>query len=386
MNDINSRGLLVGKALYFLIFAALGIFVPFLNVYYKSIGLNGVQIGLINTLSPLIAIFASPMWGLMVDRLGQVRPVIAAAVLGLVLSTLGLSTVTAFGLIIVLSAVLNLFASGVMPMLDSYTLSQLGTRRERYGSQRIWGTIGFLISSALSGNLVAWMGLKGVFWSYAVLMGLFLLTVFLLPAAKAQMGRTVFSGFARMIRQPVWIVLAITLILVMMANSSWLNFLGITIKEMGGSDALIGRAWSLGALSEIPVMWFSTRLLARFGARKLMSLGFIFYGVRLVLYAVMPQPEWALGINLLHGLSFGLYWIGGVNYVSEITPPALSATGQSMLATFFNIASVLGGPVIGWVLDTYGPARMFSLAAATCLIAVTIFTLSRARVQPAESG
>jgi PPP family 3-phenylpropionic acid transporter len=159
----------------------------------------------------------------------------------------------------------------------------------------------------------------------------------------------------------------------MFANNSWLNFLGITMKQMGASDGLVGTAWSLGAVAEVPVMWFGIRFIVRLGAKKMIALGFFFYGLRLFLYAIMPNPEWVLAINLLHGLSFGFYWLGGVNYVSQITPEALRATGQSLLATFFNIASLSAGPINGWMFDNYGSSRLYLVAALTAWMGVTLF-------------
>ena len=81
------------------------------------------------------------------------------------------------------------------------------------------------------------------------LRGLLLFTIWLPPAAT-RMGRTVFKGFTQMLRQPVWIILSVAVILVMIANNSWLNFLGITVIEMGATDSLVGWMWSVGVISE----------------------------------------------------------------------------------------------------------------------------------------
>jgi len=377
----STRALFIGKVLYFFLFAALGIFVPFLNVYYKGIGLSGTQIGLINTLGPLIAIFAGPMWGLMCDRLGKLRLLLGGVILGTIVSVLGLSMVTTFFAILSLVAVFNLFASAIMPLVDSYNLSLLGDHRERYGEQRLWGTFGFLTSTIFAGSIFEQTGLHGVFAGYALCLGLLLITLVWLPPAATRVGRTVFKGFTQMLRQPVWIILSVAVILVMIANNSWVNFLGITVKEMGANDSLVGRMWSVGAISEIPVMLYGTRLLRRWGAKRMIATGFFFYGVRLILYAAMPRPEWVLGINLMQGLSFGFYWVGGVNYVSQITPEHLRATGQSMLASFYNIASVTAGPLIGSVFDTFGSSRMYLLAAVTAWSGVMIFVIGTLRLR-----
>lgn len=377
----NTRARQIGKALYFIMFAGFGILFPFLNVYYKSIGLNGTQIGLINTLGPLIAIFAGPMWGLLCDRLGRFRLLLGIVILGSILFGLSLSLVTTFSAILGVAAVFNLFNCAVQPLVDSYNLTILGEHRERYSEQRLWGTFGFLSTSIFAGSVFDKIGLRYLFSGYALCLGLLLVTLIWLPPVTAYLGRAVFKGFTRMLRQPVWIVLTVAVVLVMIANNSWVNFLGITVKEMGARDSLVGWMWCVGAFSEIPVMLYGTRLLRKWGAKKMIAIGFLFYGIRLVLYSVMPVPEWVLGINLMQGLSFAFYWLGGVNYVSQITPDHLRATGQSLLSSFYNIAGVTAGPIIGAAFDSLGSSRMYLLAAMTAWSGLMVFILGTLRLR-----
>ena len=107
----------------------------------------------------------------------------------------------------------------------------------------------------------------------------------------------------------------------------------------------------------------------------MMATGFFFYGVRLILYASMPVPEWVLWINTMQGFSFGFYWVGGINYVSQITPDNLRATGLSMMGSFYNIASVLSGLLIGSIYDTFGSSRMYFVAAITAWTGLSIFII-----------
>ena len=95
----------------------------------------------------------------------------------------------------------------------------------------------------------------------------------------------------------------------------------------------------------------------------------------------MPRPEWVLGINTMQGLSFGFYWVGGINYVSQITPDNLRATGLSMMASFYNIASVTSGLLIGSIYDTFGSSRMYLLAAVTAWTGLTIFVTGTLRLR-----
>ena len=66
--------------MYFLYYTGFGIYLPFINIYYSHIGLSGLEIGLINTLSPLVGMLSAPLWGILNDRFGKTRVLLAIAV------------------------------------------------------------------------------------------------------------------------------------------------------------------------------------------------------------------------------------------------------------------------------------------------------------------
>ena len=115
-------------------------------------------------------------------------------------------------------------------------------------------------------------------------------------------------------------------------------FLGILIKEIGGSNALVGKAFSLGALTEIPIMLFSATLLRRFSPRVMLGFAYLLYIIRLFLFSIIPSITWVLPLNLLHGISFGLYWIATVAIANEIAPDSLKGTAQGALMSVLYLS------------------------------------------------
>jgi PPP family 3-phenylpropionic acid transporter len=120
-------------------------------------------------------------------------------------------------------------------------------------------------------------------------------------------------------------------------------------------------------LSEIPVMLYSGRLVSRFGLERMLAFSFVIYAVRCVLYAFMPAPIWALPINLLNGLSFGLFWVCSVMYVSHMAPDSLRATSQTLLTAVLSLANVVGAPFGGYIFDHSGPSSLFLIYAVFAL-------------------
>ena len=155
--------LFYAKAFYFSYFAALGGYMFFLTLYFKQIGLDDRQIGLVVGLPPLMTLISAPLWGQLRDRLGGGRwllPLVCLATIPLVYL---ISQTRSFALIIPLTLAYAFFQAPIAPLGDHLTLTMLGEQRHLYGQQRIWGAIGFGASAWAAGALSQRFGLSWIF-------------------------------------------------------------------------------------------------------------------------------------------------------------------------------------------------------------------------------
>ena len=366
-------GLRIMKVLYFVQFAAVGVFWTYITVYYRSIGLSGTQIGLIGTLSTLVSIFSMTFWALLNDRFGETRKLLMLVAAGTGLCALGISAARTFGSIVVMACAYGVFASAIIPLLDSTTLGLLGDHPEQYGRQRIWGSIGYVVTTAALGFILERTGLHAMFAIYAIVVGCLVVTATWLPRQHIRLGSFSLHGLNEMIHRPPWLVFAASIFLIGLGFSGISSFVSVTVKAMGGSDVLIGISWTLSAVSELPIMFFSAALLRRMGARQLLAIAFAMYTVRMLIYAIMPTPTWVIGIHAVFGSGFGLYWVSAVNYANELAPAALKTTSQSLLTSMTSLANVIGALMCGWLFDELGPPGLFAILAVFCLVATVMF-------------
>jgi PPP family 3-phenylpropionic acid transporter len=371
----------VVKALYFFLNVSAGIFFSFINVYYRSIGLSGVQIGVINTLAPVIGIFGSTLWGFLSDRFGKTRLLLMVATLGSAIFAMGIASVRTFAWILPLAACYSLFNSTLIPLIDSTNFAILGEYRERYSEQRIWGTSGFIITSSTIGIVLERTGLHSMFAYYTVAMGLLLVIIIRLQPRPTNMGSTIFKGLGQMVRQPLWVIFFACIFIHSIGSNGIGNFLGIALKEMGASDWLIGFCWTVTSLSELPINYYGARLIRRFGAPRLLALSFLVYFFRIIFYGLMPSPNWVLAINLMHSASYGLFWLGSVTYANDLAPDSLKATSQSLFLVAMNLAAVIGAPLAGWLYDSHGKTGMYLTQSLFSLTAFLVFVIGRQVVQ-----
>jgi predicted MFS family arabinose efflux permease len=169
-----------------------------------------------------------------------------------------------------------------------------------------------------------------------------------------------------------------SIFLVWLAASGAVNFIGVTIKTLGGSDRLIGLNWALASSLEFPVMWASALLLKRFGAVRLVTVGFLGYFLRILGFSLIPSAEWALLVNILHVFSYVPATIGSVAYANQLAPPELKATSQGLLFAMMNLGSVFGALFGGLLFDQFGPPGLFRVLAFVALGGFFLFTLGRA--------
>ena len=373
MDNDRAQDLRTVRALYLFYFAAVGIFFTYINVYYYGLGLSGTRIGLINTVGPLAAIAGTTLWSILNDRFERTRLLLLAAVMAAGASALGLASTRTFVWIVLLASCFSFFSSTIIPLIDGTTLGILGARRAEYGAQRLWGTIGFIVTALAAGPVLDRLGTHTMFGGYALVMGLVFLAGLRLPGQPVRIGGSVWRGLSTMLRRPPWLLFAISYFILGLATSSIMTFLGVTVRFMGGSDTLVGLSWTAAAISEIPIMLYSARLLRRAGPARLLALGIVLYGVRLVFLSLLPAPIWVLPINALLGCSYALTWIGAVAYASELAPAKIRTTSQGLLTAITSLSGMLGATLSGWLFDLLGPAGLFRVATVLCLAALLLF-------------
>ncbi len=363
------------KALHFTIWAAMAFYWPFANIYYRSIGLSGTEIGTIVAVSALVGAASATLWSVLNDRIGKTRLIFTITGSGTILAILLLSQMRGFVPVLLAVAFFTFMSTPLLPLIDTVTLKVLGQNHDYYGAYRMWGTLGFISVSASSGFIMERLGMEVIFTGFAGGLVLFLLVTRFLPDVKAAAGGGGFSmaGFMQLVRSKAWIIFALSLLLLWGAWMGSINFLGVTMTEMGGNQGAVGVASTISAMSEAPMMLAGAWLMRRFGPKRLIAIAFVMFTVRLLLYGLMPDYRWVFGINLLHGFSYVPYLIGAVAYASHLAPEGLKSTSQGLFVTVTNLSNVLGGVGAGMLFDTLGPSSMFLVLAGCGLGGLVIF-------------
>jgi len=388
-NISSARVMFLPKVYYFFAYGAMASLVPYLVIYYQSLGLSGSQIGLLTGIPTLMSLLSTPVWGGMADATSKKRLLLGVSILLSMTMVWILSFTTAF-LWIALVVILYAFNSApVMPLVDSTVMELLGEHKDQYGKQRLWGAVGWGLSAPIIGWLIERNGLQWSFWGYLVQTAVVLVVVLNLPVSHASMGGRYWQGLRGLLQDTRWRLFLLVVFICGIGSSILTNYLFLRLSDLGASKTLMGTALAVATLSELPVFFFSGKLMKRWRARSLLVFSLFVYVLRALAVSFLLTPWLVLPVQLLHGLTFSITWVAGVSYAREIAPPGMGATAQSLFqGAFFGLGGSVGALVGGVLYQEVGSALLFRWMALVVLAAALFFlrTARSSRSEQPSSG
>jgi MFS transporter, PPP family, 3-phenylpropionic acid transporter len=360
-------------------YMAIGCFWPYIVLYYRQLGLSGGEIGLLTALPAIAQVLSAPAWSMIADLYNAHRLVLRAALVSAALAAVLLAQMARFTALLPLVALLALCIAPTTSLLDTFGVTIAAQSGISYGRLRVWGSVGYTLTAWLIGWLMGSDVSSLFFVGYALGLLLYTGATLGLPPVQRRAKTWSWRDSLRIDRRPVVLIVLLTIVLVSSMMSIMFNFFGIYLAGLGGGAEIVGIANAIGTLSELPVMALGGLLLSRLGSRRLLVLSIMVFGVRFLLYSIIPSSDWVLPVQLLHGLSFASYLMAGVTLVHELVGSELAATAQGLLASAFAGGQIMGSLVGGLLLDQVGVIYLYRLVPVVLLLAMSVLLVGLRR-------
>jgi PPP family 3-phenylpropionic acid transporter len=320
-------------AFYFLVFAYIGILAPWFAPFLADRGLSDASIGLALAAVQLPRVVLPPLWGFAADRIRETRRILALAAVLAGAAFVAVVPAPSQAILLIALLVHGALVVPVFPLAEAQTFEMLGSRRDRYGQIRLWGSVGFIVSSLGIGSLLDVVpgGVKMVPWAVALTLGLAgLVALTFRPTESRADART----DARASGRQRWPSAAIVPVLVATAlgqasHGAYYAFFSLQLDSRGVHPVLIGALWAWAVVAEILLMAFSPRILGALGLVFALRLALVLTVVRWVLCAAEPSVWWLFVPQTLHAASFALLHLSTVRLADAFSPRGGKALGQS---------------------------------------------------------
>jgi len=368
---------------YALQFTAVAVWVAYASVFFRSLGLDLALIGLLGAVPSAVAIVAAPAWGLVADRIGDMRPPYLVASLWAAAAALILALAPPMPWLALVVVAVAAGTSGLTPMLDARTVQRLWPHRERFGQARVWGSISFVVATISVGVLLGSIGVRGMFAVYSVALVAAGVASYLL-LGKAGRGLRVAGvgplAALGLLRDPGLGLFFVGSAVAWTSSTIALALFSLRILDLGGDTSLIGVGWAVNAMLEIPVMLLFMRLARHVRIERLIVAGVAVQALRSVLWSVAGTPVAFVAAASMSGISFGLVLVGTTTYVASRVPSSLQATAQALFSsTTFAIGAILGAVIAGQIAQTGGLGAVYPVSAIGSAIGAVLVWIAIAR-------
>lgn len=373
----------VVQALYWMTSCALA---GYAAVYLQDRGLSNTLIGvtvggaacLSMVIQPLAAQVVESISGLTVKKVIQALIVMMAVMFGV----LTVIPVPVAGVVILYMG-MNTLNYCMPPMLSAMGMEFINRGYYlNFGLSRGLGSISYAVCAAVLGIVIDrfFPGVLG--YIYVVLATLLFLAVSAMKDLEAEEPtfqqeiverekKPEESIWKTVCKNKTFLCLMIGFCLANMNNAAIATYTVNIIKNLGGSDTVLGFANFVSAASEMPVMLLFGYFMKKGNCIRLLKVSAVFFLIKpLVLVFANALPLVILGLGL-QGLSFGLFTPAAVYYVNSTLIPEQRVKGQAIFSTITAGAATCGGNVLGgWLQDAFGLQTMLWVCAAMALVGV----------------
>jgi len=367
------------RSLHFTANGMYSLLVVCIPLYFTELGFSRLEIGSIYSTGPLMAIVSNLLLGAVADKARSLRLLLGLLFLCQIAVFLALAPLRQFAAIAALMAVFYFFQTPAVPMVDSLSLLAADRLGRSFPSFRVFGSVGFALCAVLFNLLYDEIGPGMVVPAGCLTAAAALLFVPFIGNFQANLRRFDFSELWGILKQRKTVVFFVLVWLAAVPHRVLEGFLSVRMQEIGG-EAWVGWTWLASSFSEIPVML----LLARYGHRlkelPLLSAAAFFYAVRLLLLSVIDAPFALIATQLMHSVTFGIFFLSAMRFLTHLLPDQYRATAQALYVTVWvGLSGLTAGPLGGWLYDAYGASVLFLAGAASGLIAASGFLLAHLR-------
>jgi len=362
-------------SLYFFYFASLGAFIPYWSLYLNHLEFSPRQIGELSAVLLAAKIIAPNVWGWIADHTGKrVWMIRIAAFVGMSIFAVVLVIHSYWPLLIVLAG-FSFFWSAALPQFEAATMNNLGANKHHYSRIRLWGSVGFIITSLLFAPILQSKGISLLPWMILILLICIWINTLFVQDAAHHHDKHVNEPLLKICFKPHVFALLLACFLIQASHGPYYAFFSIYLEGRSYSRSTIGQLWALGVVAEVGVFFWMHHLLPKFGAKFLFVIAMALTIIRWWLIAMYVDSFAVLFVaQLLHAASYGLFHAAAIYLIDLYFSGNIQGRGQALYSSLsFGLGGSLGSLMSGYTWSSIGPSYVYLLAMGVASIALIQF-------------
>lgn len=371
-------------------FATLAVWMQFFPGWLRQAGqLTEGEVALVLSAQTIARTVAGPYWSHRVDRRGSARPFLIglAAASALAFVVFGAS---AQMVVLWLAALLiGCVYSPMFPIIDAAAMQTAHERGFGFGRVRMVGSLAFLVVILVVGPVLDAGGVQLVFPILLAAMVAMAFASWGLPRASAPAVAPPHEPWWLLLRSRPFVLLLVAAAAIQGSHATFYNLSTVHWNDHGISKTVAGWLWAEGILAEIVLFFAARGTIERLRPTTLMMLGGAAAIVRWVVVGTTTSVPILFATNWLHGISFGVTYLGSLRALERRVPSHRRATAQGLLGAASSgggmfVCGLIGGAVYDRLLG-FAFLTMAAFAALGIALAFHLRRQADSQSQPATT-
>ncbi len=379
------------KSFNFLYFGLLAIFIPFLPVYLADQGLRPAQIGFIIGTGGFVTLITQPLWGMISDKTRTIRKVLLLLIFFSSVIGYFLYDSSSYLQLILFAMLLYFFLMPIDPLTESLNFTMAEKSGISYGSIRTYGALGYAVISLITGYVMSYFGANSLAFLFAGIGLISFIVSWMMPDAPVSGKPVTLSSLKHFFSNKETLLFLLLVFICAVPARMNDTFLGVYIRELGGSAKLVGLTWFLAAGSEIVVFALSFWWLRKGKEIIIISFAAAFFFIRYFVSAWITDPQLLAYLQVMQLLTFPIFYSAAIQYLYRIVPVEWRATGQTVLALlFFGVSGIIASYIGGAIYGAYGGKTLYlfisSISFIGMVFAMVLYRIYGTRLDTAEEA
>lgn len=360
---------------YFFFYGYLVIPFSFYPLRLREIGFSATEIGVVSTVANLSMMIGAIFSLQLAHWLGSERRLGYLWGLGTSVLLVPLLWFEDFWWIVALMGLAHFAHKGCGILIDAWAVRSAAEQGTfQFERTRLWGSIGFLLLSLVTGVIVDLLG-TAIIIPIGILLGtpISLIASKILKTKPARSERIDTENEQATTRKwsaiatASWLfpftALLLSLALTFGSSAPMTIYLSVYLESLGWSATLISVAWVVAVSAEVVFFQFFKHLEASISLATLFRISALFTALRwILLYSF--QESWIIFLSQsLHAFSFGGLYLCSVKLAYNILPDRMRDRGQGWLVLFGSGLGML----LGRFIATYASQTLENFQAASTL-------------------
>jgi MFS family permease len=369
---------------------------PFLSAFLKHVLVNpdgspnNNLIMLIFTFLPYIGLVANPASAIISDKFRLGKHIISfncfiGGFLAIGLAQSAEPWAVIWGIRVKFLVILPLmlfsafFLHPLHTLLDAETMRFLNkhSSREKYGSIRLLGTVGWSVACIVIGWLVTVTQREAIIY-YGSAVGYFLLGFATLKGLHVKpVSEAIKIPWKHLKADRMFQWVLVFIFFNGIISMACFNYMAYFFDDVTKSYFRMGLIFGTWTIFEIPVMIYSHKLISRMGNRWFIVVGMTLNAIRLFLFSqfTLATPFlWKFTVALIQGPAFAFTFNGFIDFIDRQAHDDMRATYLALAnIARFTIAGSLAGLLGGIVINIWGTAALMQVGSYSFVGLVVFF-------------